>query len=130
MTKTFSAFLLFFFLGSPAGIAADRPNVLLIAIDDLNDWTGFLGGHPEAVTPHMDSLAKRGRIFTNAHCAAPACNPSRASVMTGDEGEELYDHKNDPNEWINLAAQRELAAGHVSRGAARLVGWVQTSQAG
>jgi arylsulfatase A-like enzyme len=60
-----------------------KPNVLFIAVDDLNDWVGFLGGHPQAWTPHMDRLAKRGMVFTNAHCAAPACNPSRAAVFTG-----------------------------------------------
>lgn len=68
------------------GVAAQpgsAPNVLMISIDDLNDWTGFLGGHPQARTPHMDALAKRGRNFTNAHCAIPVCSPSRISVMSG-----------------------------------------------
>ena len=60
-----------------------RPNVLMICIDDLNDWVGFLGGHPQAKTPHMDALAERSRIFTNAHCAVPVCSASRASVMSG-----------------------------------------------
>jgi arylsulfatase A-like enzyme len=60
-----------------------KPNVLMIAIDDLNDWVGFMGGHPEAITPHMDALAKRGRNFINAHCAVPVCSASRASVMSG-----------------------------------------------
>lgn len=60
-----------------------RPNVLMISIDDLNDWTGFLGGHPQALTPHMDSLAESGRNFTNAHCAVPVCSASRVSVMSG-----------------------------------------------
>ncbi len=60
-----------------------KPNVLMICIDDLNDWVGFLDGHPQAITPHMDSLAKRGRIFANAHCAVPVCSASRASVMSG-----------------------------------------------
>ena len=58
------------------------PNVLLIAIDDLNDWIGCMDGHPQAQTPHMDRLAARGVLFNNAHCQAPACNPSRASMMT------------------------------------------------
>ena len=58
------------------------PNVLLIAIDDLNDWIGCMGGHPQAKTPHMDRLAARGVLFNNAHCQAPVCNPSRASMMT------------------------------------------------
>lgn len=64
-------------------MAQSRPNVLFIAIDDLNDWIGCLGGHPQAITPHMDTLAARGTLFTNAHCQTPLCNPSRTSVMTG-----------------------------------------------
>jgi len=60
-----------------------KPNVLFIAIDDLNDWVGFLDGHPQTQTPNMDRLAKRGVVFTNAHCQAPICNPSRVSLLTG-----------------------------------------------
>ena len=60
-----------------------QSNVLFIAIDDLNDWVGFMGGHPQARTPHMDALAKQGRNFLNAHCAVPVCSASRASVMSG-----------------------------------------------
>ena len=59
------------------------PNVLFIAIDDLNDWVGCLDSHPQVKTPHIDALAERGTLFTNAHCQAPLCNPSRTSVMTG-----------------------------------------------
>ncbi len=62
---------------------ARRPNVLFIAIDDLNDWVGALRGHPQSHTPNLDSLARRGALFRNAYCAAPACNPSRAALMTG-----------------------------------------------
>jgi arylsulfatase A-like enzyme len=61
----------------------NKPNVLFMAIDDLNDWVGCLGGHPEVKTPNLDRLASQGVLFTNAHCSAPACNPSRASLMTG-----------------------------------------------
>jgi len=60
-----------------------KPNVLFIAIDDLNDWTGMLKGNPQAKTPHMDRLASEGMLFTNAHCAAPACGPSRSAIMSG-----------------------------------------------
>ena len=65
--------------------AADRqrPNVLFVAVDDLNDWIGCLGGHPDTITPNLDRLAARGVLFTNAHCAAPLCNASRAALMTG-----------------------------------------------
>lgn len=60
-----------------------RPNVLFLAIDDLNDWTGFLRGHPQASTPNLDRLASRGVVFDRAYCAAPACNPSRTALLTG-----------------------------------------------
>ena len=63
--------------------AQAKPNVLFIAIDDLNDWIGALGGHPQARTPNLDRLTKRATLFTRAYCQAPACNPSRASLMTG-----------------------------------------------
>ena len=67
---------------SPA-LAADHPDVLFIAIDDLNDWVGHLGGYPGVKTPNIDALARRGVSFTNAHCVAPACNPSRAGLLSG-----------------------------------------------
>jgi len=56
------------------------PNVLFIAIDDMNDWANCMGGREGVHTPNIDALAKRGK---NAHCAAPSCNPSRAAIMTG-----------------------------------------------
>lgn len=66
-------------------IAADtpKPNVLLISIDDLNDWVGCLGGHPQTKTPNIDRLAARGMLFTNAHCQGTLCNPSRISLLWG-----------------------------------------------
>ncbi|MCC7341463.1 MAG: sulfatase [Bryobacterales bacterium] len=63
--------------------AANRRNVLFISIDDLNDWVGCLGGHPQTRTPNLDRLASTGVLFSNAHCAAPLCNPSRAALMFG-----------------------------------------------
>ena len=59
------------------------PNVLFIAVDDLRDWVGHLGGYPGARTPNIDRLAKRGISFTRAYCPAPLCNPSRISLLTG-----------------------------------------------
>jgi arylsulfatase A-like enzyme len=66
-------------------VAETRPNILFIAIDDMNDWTGFLGGHPQAITPNMDRLAQKGVNFSNAHCSAPGCSPSRNSLLYGVE---------------------------------------------
>ena len=60
-----------------------RPNVLFLAVDDMKDWVGCLGGYEGKVhTPNIDALANRGVLFTNAHCASPKCAPSRAAVMT------------------------------------------------
>ena len=77
---------------------AQKPNVLFIAVDDLNDWIGVLGGHPQSITPNIDRLAERGVLFANAHCAAPACNPSRAALMTGIRPSTSGVYKN-PNPW-------------------------------
>lgn len=62
-----------------------RPNVLMICIDDMNDWVGFLGGHPQTKTPNMDKLATKGVNFTNAYCTAPGCSPSRNALLFGIE---------------------------------------------
>ena len=66
-----------------ASASYQTPNVLFIAIDDLNDWIGCLHGHPQVQTPNIDKLAKRGMLFTNAHAQSPICNPSRTSLLTG-----------------------------------------------
>ncbi len=78
-----SLLALFAVLVSPLVHAAEKPNVLFIAIDDLNHWVGHLGRNPQTKTPNIDRLAKMGVTFTRAYCTAPACNPSRASLMSG-----------------------------------------------
>lgn len=60
-----------------------KPNILFIAVDDLNDWIGCMGGNAQSVTPNFDRLAASGVLFTNAHCAGAACNPSRTAIFTG-----------------------------------------------
>ncbi len=64
-------------------LALEKPNVLFIAIDDLNDWVEPLKGHPQVQTPNMTRLANMGTTLLNAHCQSPLCNPSRTSLMTG-----------------------------------------------
>lgn len=60
-----------------------KPNVLFIAVDDLNNWISPIENFSNAKTPNFDKLADMGVTFTNAHCQAPLCGPSRASLMTG-----------------------------------------------
>ncbi|MCT4588734.1 MAG: sulfatase [Carboxylicivirga sp.] len=59
------------------------PNVLFIAVDDLNDWTGNLKGHPNAITPNLDRLSQMGTSFTNAHASMAVCVASRNSLLSG-----------------------------------------------
>lgn len=59
------------------------PNVLLISVDDLNNWIEPLGGHPQALTPSLSKFAEEAMVFTHAYCASPSCNPSRTALMTG-----------------------------------------------
>ena len=65
------------------GCGNDPPNVLFIAIDDLNDWTSSLKGHPGVKTPNLTRLASMGIEFTNAHTPTPTCLAARASLMAG-----------------------------------------------
>ena len=74
-------------LGGSAAVAAEKPNVILIISDDLNDYIKCLGGHPQAKTPNIDRLSQGGVSFTQAHCTIPICAPSRSSFLTG-----LYPH--------------------------------------
>lgn len=98
-------------LHSTAHAADQTPNVLFIAIDDLNDWVGCLGGHPQAKTPNIDALAERGTLFTNAHCQAPICGPSRASLLSG-----RYPHSTGVYQQPDkkgLAADTDVFRGHL-----------------
>ena len=91
----FAAFVACVSPGLNARASGGKPNVLFIAMDDLNDWVGCLGGHPQSLTPNLDRLAESGVLFTNAHCAAPACNPSRTAIFTGRAPNRsgLYDNR-------------------------------------
>ncbi|MCU0353521.1 MAG: sulfatase [Cytophagales bacterium] len=64
-------------------VQPDRPNVVLVLCDDLNDAVGLLGGHPQVRTPNIDRLMRRGVRFVNAGTNSPICAPSRASLLTG-----------------------------------------------
>lgn len=102
-------FLIFMGLSSSSCISQnrdtsmDQPNVLLIMIDDLNDYQGVFGGHPQTKTPHMDKLAKSGTMFTNAHTNVPVCQPSRNSMFTG-----VYPHHSRDFGWTPHFKQKIL----------------------
>jgi arylsulfatase A-like enzyme len=84
-----------------------RPNVLFIAVDDLNHWVGYLGRNKQTATPNIDKLAARGVRFTRSYCAAPVCNPSRAALMSGMRPGEsgVYDNNTD---WRKLMSEDKM----------------------
>src|SRR5262249_47728901 len=85
MSKQFFVVCLWLAAMGPATVAsaADvRPNVLLLMSDDLAATLGCYG-HPQAKTPNLDALSKRGVLFERAYCQFPHCNPSRSSMLTG-----------------------------------------------
>jgi|GEM_PF-309241 len=65
------------------GARKGRPNVLFLAVDDMNDWIGCHGTTPAAITPNIDKLARRGVNFRNGHTAGVFCAPSRAAIFSG-----------------------------------------------
>ena len=75
--------LIFFLFCFTLSSQARQPNVLFLAVDDMNDWLGCMGTSPSAITPNLDKLAKRGVLFTNAHTAGVYCAPSRAAIFSG-----------------------------------------------
>ena len=85
--RSFLLLLTFFLLASCSNSLSKTdlqpPNVLFVSIDDLNDWVGFMGGHPQARTPELDKFSDEAVYFNHAYCSNPACNPSRTSIMTG-----------------------------------------------
>jgi arylsulfatase A-like enzyme len=81
----------------------ERPNVLFIVVDDLNDYPGAFKGHPQALTPNIDKLARSGTVFDNAHSNSPICSPSRNSLFTG-----VYPHDSKDFDWTTQFEQPVL----------------------
>ncbi|HMX03569.1 MAG TPA: sulfatase-like hydrolase/transferase [Chitinophagales bacterium] len=63
--------------------APTQPNFVLIVADDLNDYVQGFSGHPQAKTPNINKIEKKGTTFTSTYCASPKCAPSRTSMITG-----------------------------------------------
>jgi arylsulfatase A-like enzyme len=85
-------FLLVWFASLLGSGAAERWNVLFIAVDDLRPDLGCYGV-AAARTPHLDRLAARGVVFDRAYCQQAVCSPSRSSILTGrrPDATKVYD---------------------------------------
>src|SRR5260221_1053947 len=94
-TILLTAVALVFVFGAPPLHAAERPNVVFIAADDLG-WAD-LGcyGSKYHKTPHLDRLAAQGLRFTDAYAAAPVCSPTRAALLTG-----MYPARLNLTDWL------------------------------
>ena len=82
ISNLFRAALFVVFM-SAGSACAKQPNVLFLAVDDMNDWIGSLGATPRAITPNLDKLAARGVNFSNAHTPGVYCAPARAAIFSG-----------------------------------------------
>jgi len=116
-----------------------KPNVLFIAVDDLRPFLGCYGD-VNAYTPNIDRMATRGVTFTNAMCTAPACGPSRASLMTGQlptrtgiygfqdwAGRADYAHLVTLPEYLRQHGYRTFASGKIHHNSVRIHGYTQTA---
>ena len=113
-----AATLAIFVLLFPHRGYGDSFDIVLIVIDDLNDWIGALGGHPQVQTPNIDELASRGMSFTNAHAPAPQCNASRTAFLTGlsPSSSGVYDNRSDWRELAVFEGKKTLPAFFRSHG--------------
>tara|TARA_R110002049_G_scaffold44030_3_gene129119 strand:- start:241 stop:1659 length:1419 start_codon:yes stop_codon:yes gene_type:complete len=92
-------------------VLGDRPNILMLCIDDLNDWVGYLDSHPGVYTPNIDRLRAQSYAFNRAYCSVPVCIASRASVMWGLSPESTQvNESGDHAAYIQLLQSRELRA--------------------
>ncbi len=90
-----------FLFCAQAPVCFAQPNVIVIICDDLNDSVEGMGGHVDAKTPQIQEIMQAGVRFTNAHCNAPICGPSRASLWTGllPSTSGFYGYAQQQNDW-------------------------------
>ncbi|MEM7698923.1 MAG: sulfatase [Verrucomicrobiota bacterium] len=110
----------------PDSVAGEtRPDVLFVAIDDMNDWISLLDPESPIQTPNLERLASRGTLFTKAYCASPACSPSRVATLTGLRPTTTGVYGNKSN-WRKALPERLTimqqfrAAGYEVRGAGKI----------
>ena len=111
LTLSFIGIAVFSCLATKNEKKSEQPNILFVAVDDMNDWIGPLGGLSATKTPNLDRFAKQGITFTNAHCATPACCPSRLAIMTGVQPSKSDVMKNyfyDGPEWRKIPVLKNI----------------------
>ena len=105
------ALLLFGVMAIAAKAEPDRPNVLFIAVDDMNDWTTLFDPANPIRTPNLQRLAARGTFFARGYCNSPACNPSRASILSGTRPSTTGVYANN-SDWKRAVAGMTLLPQH------------------
>ncbi|MDP7015824.1 MAG: sulfatase-like hydrolase/transferase [Pirellulaceae bacterium] len=84
MLRTISFAILFAFIACLAAPAnAERPNLLMIFVDDLGIGDLSSYGATDLRSPHIDRLVAAGMRFDNFYANCPVCSPTRASLLTG-----------------------------------------------
>ena len=113
------------FLGGASTHAVEKPDVLFIVVDDLNDWNRLLDPSSPIECPNLTRLAARGTLFTRAYSMSAACNPSRAATLTGlrPSTSGVYGNKSDwrramPNR--KTIMQQFMASGYEVLGAGKI----------
>ena len=91
-----------------------RPNILIISLDDMNDWIGPMGGHPQARTPHLDAFAKSALTFRRAYTPSPSCNPARTALFSG-KAPWVTGLYNNPQTWRHVVGDELMIIAHHCR---------------
>ena len=82
---------------------AQRPNVLMFAVDDLRPQFGKAFGYEEVLTPNLDRFLQEGLVFRNSYVQVAVCGPSRSSVLTGRRPDSTRINAAPPNSWCSLS---------------------------
>lgn len=113
------------FLSCTAPEEAAPPNILVISLDDMNDWIGPMGGHPQAQTPSLDRFAESAVTFQRAYTVSPSCNPSRTAMFSG-KAPWVTGLYNNPQTWRHVVGDEQMmpeyfsANGYFSAGAGKI----------
>jgi arylsulfatase A-like enzyme len=115
-------------MASAVAMAAQKPDVLFIAIDDMNDWTTLFDKNNPIQTPNLERLAARGAFFKRAYCVVPACVPSRTAILSGKSpiNTHCYYNGHSRKVWrhgsVVSLSQQFRRNGYVAKGAGKIFG--------